>query len=216
MEIIPSLSFKQGSPVVVENGRYTSLIENKDYSDINDIMEPLADYEKLYLFDIDGIESNRLQSEVIRRLSARKDVWADIGSRDIDTIIDAYVIGADRVVVSTRRMPDLQLLKDAVDMSDRMVFSIDHKNGIISPKNNVASLKIYDIIDKALDIGIDTFVLLDHSKEPFDMDIVASLPDGDHSLYIGGRDLNKLNDLPDNINGIILSFQEVLERQKVD
>ncbi len=215
MEIIPSLSFKQGLPVVVENGMYGSLLESTGFNTINEMLEPLGDHEKLYLFDIDGIESNKIQSEVIRRLGARKELWADIGSRDLDTIIDAYVIGADRVVVSTKRMPSFQLLKDAVDMSDRIVFTIDHKNGIISPDKSIRSMKVYDVIEEAVDIGIDTVVLLDHSKEHFDLDIISS-PEGDHSLFIGGRGLNEVNEFPDIVKGLILSYQEVLERRKPD
>lgn len=213
MEIIPSLSFKQEIPVLVKNGRYHPLLEDTPYNTINEIMDPLADHDKLYLFDIDAIETNRIQSEVIRRLGARKELWADIGSRDLDTIIDAYVIGAERVVISTMRMPSLDLLEDAVELSDRLVFTINHKDGIISPDQAIRSLEVKDLVKKALNIGVETMVILDLSENSFDTNLIEYLPDGDYKLFIGGN-VERDNVQPTDIDGFVLSFKEVLEWKK--
>ncbi len=215
MEIIPSISFRQEWPVVVSEGVYRPLVGTGAYDSVSEMIEYLKEHSKIYLLDIDAIESNRLQTEVIRRLGLWKEVWADIAPRDIATITDAYIAGADRVVVSTKRMPSMELLEDSVSMSDRMVFTIDYKNGIISPSEEVKSIGVRKLVNKALDIGLYTVVILNLSDNEFDLDLLRDLPEGDFSLYLGGN-ITEGVEIPDNVKGLILGFQEVVKRQKRD
>ncbi len=215
MEVIPSISFRQEWPVTVSDGAYRPLVGDDGYKSVKEMMGFLKSDSRIYLLDIDAIEYNRLQTEVIRRLGIWKDVWADVGPRDIATITDAYIAGADRVVVSTKRMPSLELLEEAVTLSDRIVFTVDYRDGVISPSKEVRELGVEKLVDKALEMGVDTLVILDLSEGTFDHHMLGNLPEGEHSLYVGGNYIREAM-IPPGVKGLILGFKEVVERQRRD
>ncbi len=209
------MSFRQEWPVVVSDGMYRPLVGAGAYDSVSEMIEYLKGYDRIYLLDIDAIESYRLQTDVIHRLSIWKEVWVDTAPRDIATITDAYIAGADRVVVSTKRMPSLELLKASISLSDRIIFTVDHKDGVISPSKHIASLGIDGLIDRALELGVETVVILDLSDDEFNYDILTGLPEADYSLYIGGN-IVEGREIPGDVDGLILGFQEVVTRQSRD
>lgn len=212
MEIIPSVSFKSNRPVVVASGDYQNYNENGEESDINGIMSALSDFDKIYYIDIDGIESNRLQTEIIRKISTRKEIWADVGARDVETVTDSFIAGANKTVISTKTMYSLDIMEKASEISDELVFSIDYKKGIISPSESIRKKDIEEIVMNALDLNFDHIVISDLSEDEFDIQLIEYLPAGDYNLYISGNTYElKENYYPEYLNGIILGLREAID-----
>ncbi|MFW6040302.1 MAG: HisA/HisF-related TIM barrel protein [Thermoplasmatota archaeon] len=215
MEIIPSISFRNNKPVVVGDGKYEEYSKDGEQVDVWSVLNELSEFEKIYFLDIDGIESNRLQVNVIRNLSARKEVWVDIGASDIATITDGFIAGANKIVVSTKSIYSLDILEKASDISNELIFSIDYKNKIISPSKNIGQLDINQVLEIALKFNIDHIVILDLSDEYFDRKLIEYLPEGDYKLYIGGNIKNKkYEDYSDTVDGIIIGLREAIKWQK--
>lgn len=215
MKVIPSISFREEHPVTVSHGEYRPLSGPGGYGAIKEIMEVLKGHDRIYMLDIDGIEYGKLQTDVIRSLSIWKDVWVDAAPREMATITDAYIAGADRVVISTKRMSSMALLKEAVDMSDRIVFAVDYKDGVISPSPELKKKGLKGVIEIAVDIGVENIAVLDLSGREFDYDMLGYVPKGDHTIYIGGSKIDE-GMVPEFVDGLILGFQEVVERQRQD
>lgn len=212
MEVIPSVSFKNGRPVIVSNGSYEEYSSMDDRASIWGVLEGLEDYEKFYFLDIDGIERNKLQSDIIKKLSTRKEIWADVGSRGPENVTDAYIAGAHRVVVGTKTLPSWEVLESAVDLSDQIILGIDHKDRVISSAKEIEGKSVDSILQHGLELDIDTFVLSNFSKDSFDKDMLRYLPEGDYELYIGGGiEDTKESRYPDILDGLILGLEEAAE-----
>ncbi len=214
MEIIPSVSFKNGYLVVVQDGKYRYYKEEGEKVPPSSLLNILTGYEKLYLLDLDGIEHNSPQMEVIRVLSSRRELWADPGVNDIETVTDVYVAGSHRVVLSTKSMDNIELLEQAVEISRDMVLCVDTDSGIISRSTEICSKGIRKMIEEAVDMGIEKIVLTNLSGTKFSTSHIREVPEGDFELYIGGGIENQGDDLTDRVDGVLLGFEEALKYQK--
>ncbi|MGM0406107.1 MAG: HisA/HisF-related TIM barrel protein [Thermoplasmatota archaeon] len=214
MKVIPSISFKGGKPVTVKNGHYEHYSKSGNNLDYNDVLSLLSDYDIIYLLDLNGIESRGLQSEVIRKVSTRREVWADVGARDTATITDGYIAGADRIVISTKTMYSIDLMNESSRISDKMIFCIDYKDGVISPSNEIKQTNIKELIVETVETGIDTIVIHDLSDKNFDTALLDYIPDKGHELYIGGKiDIDKIDLYEDKVDGVILGLEDSIKWQ---
>lgn len=213
MKVIPSLAVRHGSPVVAKDGEYEFYSQDDGGPEsVREVLEHLTGSDTLYLLDIDGIERNRLQNEVIRKLSALKNIWADVGARDVEDVTDAYIAGAHRTVISTKTMSSTELIEGAVKLSDRMILDISFKDGIISAAEDIEGTGINRLVEEALESGIGTFVLSDLSKRAFDWKTVEHLPREEYELYAAGSfDGIDERHIPDNVDGVIPGLEESIE-----
>jgi len=212
MEIIPSISFKNEEPVIVEEGDYEYLKVDDDVLSLDEIMDELVDYEKLYYLDIDGINKNKPQIDVIRELSLRKELWGDTGARDENGITDAYIAGLTRAVLSTKTAYKWEAFEKAAKMSDELIMGIDIDDGIISPTEEIRNMSLREMIRKGLDINIDTFVIADLSEGKFDRNKLDMLPEGKYGVFVGGVSKDRIKDLDHpNLSGFILGLKEAIQ-----
>ncbi len=182
--------------------------------DYHKVLSLLGEYDTVYLLDINGIESRNLQSDVIRKVGTRKEVWADVGARDTATITDAYIAGADRVVISTKTMYSMDLIIESSKLSHQMIFCIDYKDGIITPSEEMKSIQIKDLILKAVEAGIETIVIHDLNNEDFQRSLLDYIPDKDYELFIGGNiKMANIESYEPFIDGVILGLEESIEWQ---
>ncbi len=212
MEIIPSISFKDEEPVIVEEGDYDYYSKNGHVLSLNEILEELADYEKIYYLDIDGINKNKPQIDVIRELSLRKEVWGDTGARDENGITDAFIAGLTRAVISTKTAYKWEVFEKAAKMSDELIMGIDIDEDIISPSETIRKWSLREMIRKGIDLDIDTFVIADLSEGGFERRTLDMLPEGDYNVFIGGSDKNRIEDIDHpNVSGFILGLEEAIQ-----
>lgn len=214
MKVIPSISFKSGKPVTVKDGQYVHYSKDGSKLNYSDLLSLLSDYDTIYLLDLNGIESRSLQSDVIRKVGARKEIWADVGARDMATITDGYIAGADKIVLSTKTTYSMDLIHEACKISDQMIFCIDYKDGIISPSDEIKQSNIRDLILEATGLGIKTIVIHDLSKTRFNRSLLDYLPEKDYEIFIGGNiDMDSVESYEPELDGVILGLEESIEWQ---
>ena len=211
MEIIPSISFKNEEPVIVEGGDYEYYSKNGHVLSLNEILGELEDYERIYYLDIDGINKNKPQIDVIRELSLRKEIWGDTGARDENGITDAFVAGIHRAVLSTKTAYKWDAFKKASKMSDELIMGIDMEDNIISPSEEIRKWSLREIIRKGIELDIDTFVIADLSESGFERRTLDMLPEGSYRIFIGGAERDEIKNINHpNISGFILGLKEAI------
>ncbi len=215
MEFIPALSLMKSKPVIVEDGEYRPYIKDGSELDLQDILNELTGYDALYFLDLDGIEFDRPQTEPIRKMSTRKKVWVDIGARNSKGITDAFIAGADRAVISTKTISSKEGIKNSIDLSDKLILSIDYKDKIISPSKEIRDMGVKGITQFCLDEGIDVIVFTDLSDNKFQRRYLQLLPSGDYDLFVGGISHKRADALSHpNLKGLILDLKEAIRYQK--
>ncbi len=213
MEIIPSVTVKGGSPVIVEEERYVPYSNGGKSVNMWDLMGELGDYDKIYLLDLNGIERNRPNFDMIQKISARKDIWADLGARSVETITDTFIAGADRAVVSTRTMSSMNLIEDALELSRNIIFTIVVSEGVLSMSKKIKDSPVKKLVSRALEYGVDKIMVIDLSDKGFKKDLLHDLPEEGYELYIGG--INKgIEYYEDKVDGVMLGIKEAVEFQK--
>ncbi len=211
MDVIPSLSMMESKPVIVKDGEYQPYLKKGYKLGLQEILNELEEYNRLYLLDLDGIEFNRPQTEALRKMSTRKKIWADVGARDSAGITDAFIAGADRAVLSTKTISSKKAILNSIELSDKLILSIDYKGKIISPSEEIRKMGVKEISQFCLDEGIDTIVLTDLSDDKFERQYLQLLPTGDYDLFVGGISRKRLDDISHpNLKGLILDLQEAI------
>jgi len=72
--------------------------------------------------DLDGINEGEADIEGMRRAMKRKNqIWLDIGLRGEQDVFDAFLMGADHMLVCTIGTSSLEHFRKAIDLSDRVV-----------------------------------------------------------------------------------------------
>ncbi|MBS3781425.1 MAG: hypothetical protein KGY68_02315 [Candidatus Thermoplasmatota archaeon] len=210
--MIPSLSFKNQNLVVVRDGSYEKYSYDDTELDLWGAFKELEDYEKIYFLDLDGIEFNRPQTDIIRKASTTKEVWADIGARDAEGITDAFIAGADKAVLSTKTLASFGEIERSIELSEDLILCIDYKDGLISPSKNIRDMGIEKLTNSCIEKGIEKVVFNDLSSESFDEKGLREMPVGDYQLYIGGISLNRLDYVRhENLQDFILTFREAVK-----
>ena len=215
MKVIPSLSFRNNKLVVVKDGSYQDFSYDGGNIALRNAFEKLSDFDKIYFLDIDGIEKNRPQTEIIRRASTMKEIWADIGARTAEGMTDAFIAGADKAVLSTKTLSSLEEIERSVDLSDELIVCLDHDDGLVSPSKKIREMSVREFTNHCRDEGIDKLVYNDLSSGGFDEKGLRDMPRGDYDLYIGGLPLEKVDYVEhENLREVILKFEEAIRFKK--
>ncbi|MFP4142964.1 MAG: HisA/HisF-related TIM barrel protein [Thermoplasmata archaeon] len=215
MDVMPSLSFKNNRIVVVEEGSYENVSQNGGYIALREAFAELSDYDKIHFLDLDGIEYDRPQTEMIRRASTMKEIWADIGARTAEGITDAFIAGADKAILSTKTISSFQEVKRSVELSDELILCVDYDDGIVSPSEEIRKMGVKEFTRSSIDEGIYKVVFNDLSQRDFDEKGLRKMPLGEYELYIGGAPLEKIDYIThENLKEYILKFREAVRFQQ--
>jgi hypothetical protein len=87
---------------------------------------------KALLWDLDGIEANRPRLDLLRPFEGMG-LWVDAGVRRSETVIDVLVAGADRAVVGTKCLWDLEELENAFALTENVLLQIDYDGRVLHP-----------------------------------------------------------------------------------
>lgn len=212
--MIPSVTIKGSVPVIVKDDRYKQYSENGEQISTWDLMGKLESYDKIYLLDLNGIEKNRPNFDIIQKISSRKEIWADLGARSVETITDTFIAGGDKAVVSTRTMGSLDMLDNALELSEKIILSIVvNDDGILSLYKNIKNISITSLIDHAMDSGVDKVVIISLSDRGLNGVPLSDLTDENYQLYIGGV-TKRIEYYDDIVDGVLLGIEEAIEYQK--
>lgn len=215
MDMIPSLSFKNQNLVIVKESSYERFSYDDMQIDLWGAFKELDGYDKIYFLDLDGIEFNRPQTDIIRKASTSKEVWADIGARNAEGITDAFIAGADKAVLSTKTVESFEEIERSIELSEDLILCVDCKDGLISPSEEIREMGIRNLTTSCIERGIEKVVFNNLSNRRFDEKGLRKMPIGDYQLYIGGISLDRVDYVDhENLQDFILKFREAVTYQK--
>ncbi len=190
--VIPAVSLRRGRVVVVNKGRYEPLtdVDDRELTLYDFTSMFLEDYGTIMVMDIDGIERRRPQLTQVQTIAPVKNVWWDPGVRSLEDMMDAFTAGANRVVVGTKTIWNLQELKACQEFSGDYVLSLDWADGILSRDANIAQADPVSFLKLMYEGGVRRvlFSQLGRVKagSRIDSSFVAEMAEVTRRLYLGG------------------------------
>jgi uncharacterized protein related to proFAR isomerase len=217
---IPAISLTDGKFVILGKDSNYEPIEDEDGSpvDIMAFTEELVRRfgDAVYINDIDGMKSNNPQYSVLKKLTSIAELWVDAGVRSGDALIDIIFAGAQRPVLSTKSMGDLDDIPAALEVSDGILLCIDYEKGIIARNRELSKMTPAKVAEAAKESGVEDVIFADHSrrkKDSIKSEIISELCALGLDIYVGGNVVSK--DLPTleklGVKGALMDMGEVLK-----
>jgi uncharacterized protein related to proFAR isomerase len=221
-DIIPAISVQRGHIVRAKDNRYIPFSFRKVRPDTLDLIDILYEtFEVILILDLDGIYRNKPAVDLYKNISQLGDFWIDGGVRYCDAVIDILVTGAQKVVISTKTLADLNELKEAYELTENIVFGLDYNNGILSPNESLRTRSPIEVLKEVGGFGIETCLFADLARvdanKTLENNLIRQMVDTGINLYVGGgvksRELRELSKL--KISGAVVELQSVLKNPEV-
>ena len=172
MLIIPAIDLKNGSVVRLFQGKFD---ESKTYS--QDALKTAKHWikqgaEYLHIVDLDGAKTGEPKNlGLVKKILQNIPIPLEFGGgvRDIETIELLLDAGITRVVLGTKAVQDRNFLQTAFKkFGQKIIVSIDAKDGLVAIKGWQESLKGVEAIKFALELkelGFEELIYTDISKD---------------------------------------------------
>jgi len=170
MKVIPAIDIMGGKVVRLKQGVATAV---KVYSDSPiDMARQWVSYgvDLLHVVDLDGALEGKLKNldivkEIVKNVSAKVELGG--GIRDEKTIEEVLKAGVDKVVIGTKALDERFLLRVGEIFGDRIVVSIDGRDGIVYTKGWVEDTRtnVIDLVNKIEMSGIRTINYTDITRD---------------------------------------------------
>ncbi|WP_017472091.1 1-(5-phosphoribosyl)-5-[(5-phosphoribosylamino)methylideneamino]imidazole-4-carboxamide isomerase [Amphibacillus jilinensis] len=171
MKILPAIDLMDGQCVRLYQGDF-----NQSEQVANDPFEQLDSFIKdgaeiVHIVDLDGARnSNERQIELIEALCSRSTVPIQVGGgiRSIVTVDQLIKAGAERLVVGTAAIENVNFLKEALaKYPENIVVGIDAKNGKVATHGweNLSELDYLAFAKEIEQLGVQIIVFTDISKD---------------------------------------------------
>jgi len=220
MILYPAIDIRGGKAVRLTHGRFDA--ETVYHDDPLEAAQSWVDAGArfLHVVDLDGAKQGAPASiDHLRRIVAGTGVPVQYGGglRTPDAVRDALRAGAERVIVGTAALRDVDFLDDIVAAhGPRVIVSVDVRGGKITTAGwtETSELRAADAFGHLHSRGVSSFVYTDADRDGAlegpsldDVRAVASAVRG-HFLYAGGiGDLSHLRSLRElrqvNLSGVI-------------
>jgi phosphoribosylformimino-5-aminoimidazole carboxamide ribotide isomerase len=175
MRIVPVLDIMAGQVVRGIAGRRTeyqpirsTLTSSCSPIDVARAVSERFDLREFYLADLDAITGQRPAAQVYEELAdAGYPLWVDAGLSNIESLQSRESPAVRRWVVGLETLTSLADLRGMIDLvsSDRIVFSLDLRNGVpLCPPNIWNEASPLDIARQVLDLGIKRCIILDLAR----------------------------------------------------
>ena len=192
MKIIPAISIMHKHIAVVEGGSYQYLRTQDGLlrSPVNVVQELSG--EEIFILDIDGLERSSPNLGTIKKIAAYKEVWLDAGTEDVNDMMDLFINDAEYVVIGTKSLHNLDELEEAAELSDKVIFSIDYDDGIISPDVSIYDMNIDTLAEAVSNFkDLHTIIFMDlgshRNKTPVDLNIISKLTKLFKNVYVSAH-----------------------------
>ncbi len=129
------------------------------------ITTALKRYERLLLWDLDGMERGRPNLELYRRFEG-KGLWVDSGVESVDSFIDVIVGGAEVAVLNLRALPSLDQLREAGGMTEKLAVCVEDGDGVLTRDRRIRHMRPQDIFREALRAGVTKGIYLREAGLP--------------------------------------------------
>jgi phosphoribosylformimino-5-aminoimidazole carboxamide ribotide isomerase len=169
--LYPAIDIRDGKAVRLTHGRFDA--ETVYHDDPLDAARSWveAGARFLHVVDLDGAKAGEPASiEHLRRIVAGTGVPVQYGGglRTVDAVRDVLRAGAERVIVGTAALRDVDFLDDVVSSyGPRVVVSVDVRGGKIATAGwtQVSDMPAADAIGRLNDRGVASFVYTDADRD---------------------------------------------------
>ena len=217
MKVIPAIDLMNGQVVRLYKGDPN---QKTVYSD-----DPISIAKKwesagadlIHLVDLDATLGLGSNFELIKKIVSSVSVPVEIagGLRSESLILEALKI-VDRVVIGTLAFKEPELLQNLLTKlgSEKLVISVDHKDGIIVTHGwqSNTDISLIDSMNEFLGVGFTEFLLTnvnrDGTLEGPDLEFIKEASSMDKANVIASGGISEINDIPKkkkkNAWGVIL------------
>lgn len=171
MNIFPAIDLFEGKAVRLFKGDYDKMtVYSENPPEIAmDFVKSGAEY--IHIVDLEGAKSGETPNlETVLAIKEKSDLFCEIGGgiRSIE-VIDKYIgAGIDRVILGTAAARDPEFVKRAAAKhGNKIAVGADIKDGFvaISGWTEKSDLSVFEFCEKMQDIGINTLICTDISKD---------------------------------------------------
>lgn len=117
------------------------------------------EHERVYVADADGIVKNKPQLDIAQTICDEIPTLYEGGVRYSHNVIDMLITGAEKAVVGTSTLVDLDELGGAFKLSENITFKVDFQDGIVSSDPDIAGRALADLFRDVANIGIDEVIV---------------------------------------------------------
>ena len=221
MIIFPAIDIKNGKCVRLIKGNFDKMI-SYDNSPIDQAKKYFQNgFNNIHIVDLDGaLQGKSVNSNIVKEIIKNVKLKIQIGGgiRTIDDV-DAWIeTGADKIVMGTAAVENIDLLKMACNkFKNKIAVALDVKDGFITLsgwKRNT-NISAIDFIKKIKNLGVSRIIYTDVNKDgtkkgPNLKDTVELSSKVNIPLVISGgissiKDIKKIKSLNNsNIEGVIV------------
>lgn len=171
MIIFPAIDILDGKCVRLIQGDYN---QEKVYGDSPVAMAQQWEEkgaEFIHIVDLDGAKSGKsINQDIILAIAKTVNIPIQVGGgiRSLDTIKTYLDNGVNRVIVGTAAIQDKAFLQKAVvQYQERIVVSIDAKNGYVATDGwtDTSDVAALDLVKELEGLGVQTIVYTDIAKD---------------------------------------------------
>lgn len=226
MKIIPVIDILDGVVVHGTEGKRDSyepidsiLTNSHKPLDIVRIFENKLGTNKLYIADLNSIAYEGNNFQLVEKLSKKCDaeLFLDAGIEKISDLKYDVFNKVDNIIIATESVKSLDTIKKAKNAykDKNIIVSIDMKKDKIIHNLHENINSIEEILNKLIDIGINSFILLDISKvgtmsglNNKIKDVIKKFSSNEIKFITGGgirniKDVQKLEKV--NISGLLIA-----------
>ena len=170
MQILPAIDIFDKKAVRLFKGDYKQMtVYGTPVEIARGFLEKGASY--IHLVDLEGAKAGepsnfQTVSDVIKAVGLPCEIGG--GIRNINTV-DKYVnAGADRIILGTSAVSDKAFLKESIkEFGAKIAVGVDARDGIVSISGwtEQSGISTLDFIGEMLDLGIETIICTDISKD---------------------------------------------------
>ena len=206
MKIFPAIDIKGGKCVRLLKGDFANLTEYEKSPEEQANIFSNFGFKYLHVIDLDGaLEGKLVNKNIIQNITKINNLKIQIGGgiRSLDQISDLLNLGADKVILGTKAIEDLNFLKIACKkFKKKIILAIDVRNGFIalSGWKKQTSISAADFITKVDTLEISRIIYTD-----IDRDGTKLGPDIDETIKF-----SNLTKIPIVVSGGISSLQDVI------
>jgi len=175
-------------------------------------------FKDLYVADLTAILGGEPSTHIIQRIrdETNLNLMVDVGVKSLSEAEALRAVDVSRVVIGTETLPDLGLVREAVDElgGDHVTVSLDMREGrILSKSADISRMTPLTLAKKLKTFDVASVILLDLSKvgtrKGANLDVVKTvIPEVSMEVIVGGglrsiEDLRGLRDL--QVDGVLIA-----------
>ena len=206
MKIFPAIDIKGGKCVRLLKGDFANLTEYEKSPEEQANIFSNFGFKYLHVIDLDGaLEGKLVNKNIIQNITKINNLKIQVGGgiRSLEHISDLLNLGADKVILGTKAIEDINFLKKACEkFKKKIILAIDVRNGFIalSGWKKQTSISAADFITKVDTLEISRIIYTD-----IDRDGTKLGPDIDETIKF-----SNLTKIPIVVSGGISSLQDVV------